>query len=305
MNYFFLAGGVMGLENLRFLSDSNLKPSLVVFSKDEEIKNFCHENNIEFKELSNDSSNSKNISSLTEVLKSYDFGICSGFMQIIPGEIITTVRKGIFNIHCGKLPDYRGRAPISRTIMDGLIKLTVTIHKMDEGVDSGDILDEETVLIDEMDNVNDVYKKATLAASELIVKNLEKINSGKYKLSPQDLSIKPKANLKITKEERRIKWSEPVEVIYNQIRALTYPYPGAFFIFNGKEFIIDSAIKSADFKNEMEKEKSLYGNNNSLAIIKNVSGNGVQIDFFSGSLLITKIRDESDFSIFNIGDKIE
>ncbi len=289
----------MGYENLIFIYENFLTPPFVFFEKDETLKIFCEENKIRYKEFQP----GEKIISYKELFSKFDFGICSGFMKIVPKEIIDSVKKGIFNLHCGKLPDFRGRAPISRTMLAGLNELTITLHKMDSGIDSGDILDEETIKIDSTDDANDLYRKATKSASNLIYKNLHEIDSGFYELKPQNLSVKPVANGKLTRDECKINWNDDIKKITDKVRALTLPYPGAFFDFDGKEFIIDYAVPALDLNRvkKIDKQKTELPKDNT-AVVEYVSDEGIHIMCKNGVIIILKIRDCEDFSQFKKGD---
>lgn len=289
----------MGIENLKFIYGNFLTPPYVFFERDEKLKIFCEENKIKYKEFEH----GEKIISSKELFSKFDFGICSGFMKIIPSEIINSVKIGIFNLHCGKLPEFRGRAPISRTLIAGHNELTVTLHKMDAGIDSGDILDVETIKIESTDDVNVLYKKATKAASVLIYKNLHNINSGVFELKKQDLSLKPEANGKLTRDECKINWNDSVNKITDKIRALTFPYPGAFFEYDGKDFIIDFAMPALKLNHvkKIDLQKSELPMDNT-AIVNYVSDETMHILCKDGVIIVLKLRNVAGFSQFKKGD---
>ena len=178
-------------------------------------------------------------------------------MEIIGKDILEVPNLGIFNLHCGKLPHYRGRAPISRTIIDGNDELTMTLHNMDEGVDSGDILFEYRIPIKENDDVNSLYNKCCEISSEVILNGIEKIHSQNNLndiFTKQDLSLKPKPNKKVSEEERKICWDSNIKSIHKRIRALTPPYPCAYSTYEGRRFYF---IKSEIFSIETCKARNL------------------------------------------------
>jgi len=243
MKYFFLAYGEMSLRCLNDLIMMKYPPAFVVTHRTydyenqkhkfyEKIDNLCGANGIEL--IKTDS-----ISEIKERFIGFDAGICAGFMEIIKEDVFNVPEHGILNIHCGKLPEYRGRAPISRAIMDGNDTLYLTIHKIDSGVDSGDILFEKSVIIDDEDDVNTLYYKCSFNCANLLIEVFEKLITGKKDIfRKQDLAIKEKANRMITDSEREIDWNESVKTVYNKIRALAHPYPTAFTAFSGKKFLI-------------------------------------------------------------------
>lgn len=243
MRYFFLSYGEMSLRCLSDLISMNFPPLFVVTHKSYEFENekdgfykklgeICGQTGIELIKTDN-------ILELKEKIKGTQAGVSAGFMEIIKEEIFTIPEYGILNIHCGKLPKYRGRAPISRTIIDGNDTLHLTIHKVDSGVDSGDILYEKEIIIDDEDDVNSLYYKCSFNCAYVLKEAVEKLlNKQKGNFTKQDLSLKPKANLKITNEERCLDWNRNLKDIYNKIRALTYPYPSAFTMLNGVKYHI-------------------------------------------------------------------
>jgi methionyl-tRNA formyltransferase len=244
----------MGFECLKGLISKNHPPEFVVIHKDYEIekkyeefykpiRETCFEYNIPL--IKTDK-----VREIKNNFTGYDSGICTGFMEIIEKEILEIPVLGIFNLHCGKLPCYRGRAPISRTIMEGNDELTMTLHKMDKGVDSGDILYEFNIAIDINDDVNTLYNKCCDKSSDTVIKGIEKLYSNKntYDIfKKQDLSLKPKANKKISDGERKIIWENSIKSIHNLVRALTPPYPCAYSFYEDRKFYF---IKSEIFSIE-------------------------------------------------------
>ena len=157
-------------------------------------------------------------------------------MEILKADLFDIPEYGILNIHCGKLPNYRGRAPISRTIMNGEKYLTMTLHKIDEGVDSGDIIREKEIEINDEDDVNDIYNKCCECSGELVLEGLNDIINKTGEFKKQDLTLKPKANKAISDEERKINWNDDIVKIHNLIRAITIPYPCAYSTHKGDSY---------------------------------------------------------------------
>ena len=214
-------------------------------------------------------------------------------MEIIKKDIFEIPKYGILNLHCGKLPKYRGRAPISRTILNGDKHLIISIHKIDEGVDSGDILNETEILIED-DDVNSLYKKCSEKSSESIIESLKKIESGNPTFLKQDISPDSKANKKISSEERKINWGDDIIKIRNLIRALVPPYPCAISVFDVEEYsFLSSEI------NSYEKD-----DNRDNGEIINIDNNSILINCSNGILKIKKITDRNS-SIINMKEKFK
>jgi methionyl-tRNA formyltransferase len=239
----------MGLEGLKGLINKNYPPEFVVIHKDLELDKLYEKYYAPMEKLClyRDIPLIKTgkINEIKNNFIGYNVGVCAGFMEIIGKNIFQIPKFGILNLHCGKLPFYRGRAPISRTIIDGNKTLTITLHKMDEGVDSGNILLESEIEIENNDDVNSLYEKCCEKIPNVIIKGLEKlIFQDNNAFSKQDLSLKPKPNKKISEEERKINWKWNINKIHNLIRALTPPYPCAFAEYEDKKY---NFIKSEIF----------------------------------------------------------
>jgi len=284
MKFFYLAHSIMSLECLKGLVANNLIPGLAVIHKslnrmkpEKEfyipVKEFCLENKIELSETDD-------IKELKEKLSEFNIGVCVGFMSILKKEIFSIPEYGILNYHCGKLPEYRGRAPISRSIMNGEEFLTITVHQIDEGVDSGDICKEYKIKISKEDDVNTLYHKCSGVSSVIISECLGDIKERKLNFSKQ-ISDKP-ANKIISDEERKINWNENANAIFNKIRALTFPYPCAYFYFNNKKYLILKSIPVS----ENVKSESVAGTVTSMSDYK------IEIETGEGKLIISSITDE-------------
>ena len=180
INYFFLAFGKMSLRCLEGLIEKKQPPKLVVTHLNYEVNKYsntfyadiettCRNNLIDFYRVNN-------LNELKDYLKKYDLGICVGYMEIIRKEIFNIPKYGIFNLHCGKLPFYRGRAPISRAIMNNDDKVIMSLHKIDEGVDSGDLYNEFEFPILDIDDVNTLYEKCEEFSPDIIIDFLNRIN---------------------------------------------------------------------------------------------------------------------------------
>lgn len=161
-----------------------------------------------------------------------EFIIVSAFGQILPKEILDMPKRGCINIHASLLPEYRGAAPIQRCILDGKKKSGVTIMKMDEGLDTGDILLQRETDIDEDETGGSLFDKLSILGAELIVEALPLIRQDKITAVPQDKERSSYAAM-LKKEEGRIDFKDSAELIERKIRAFT-PWPGTFTGFKGK-----------------------------------------------------------------------
>jgi len=162
--------------------------------------------------------------------------IAYGF--IIPKEILNIPKYGCYNLHASILPRWRGAAPIQRSIIEGDQVSGVSFIKIDEGLDTGDI-----VLSDKIEILkNDTQESLSTNLAELGVRNLSKfldLFNHKIDFDKQNNDFTCYAN-KILKSETRINWSETAELIDRKIRAFN-PKPGAWFVMNGKRIKIFEA----------------------------------------------------------------
>lgn len=151
--------------------------------------------------------------------------------QIITRAILQYPRLGCINVHASLLPRYRGAAPIQRAIMNGEKTSGVTTMFMDEGLDTGDIILQLPVTIE--DDYDHGCLETILAekGAELLIETIDQIEKGTAPRIQQDNELACYAS-QITSEDERIDWSQSAISIHNRIRALS-PDPGASFSLNG------------------------------------------------------------------------
>ncbi len=153
--------------------------------------------------------------------------------KILPNWLLNLPPKGCINVHPSLLPKFRGAAPIQRVIIQGERVTGVSIIKLSEEMDAGDIYASLEVAIEEDDDYGSLEKKLAAAGSNLLLEVLRKLEDGMIKPVPQDHSKATYAP-KIEKEKTFIVWKENADKIRNLIRALS-PKPGAKTFFKGKE----------------------------------------------------------------------
>ena len=180
----------------------------------------------------------KNNISLIENLKSFksDVFVVIAYGKILSSEILNIPRYGCWNAHASLLPRWRGAAPIHWSLLKGDSFTGVGIIKMDEGLDTGDLLLEEKVRIDESDNLLTLSQKLSILSSNLIYKSLEIIdkepNTVKSKLLPQKLKdIEVKYARMINKEDYKLEFNDSAENIIRKVKAL---FPKAYIMHNDK-----------------------------------------------------------------------
>jgi len=159
------------------------------------------------------------------------------YRNMIREEILAVPRLGAFNMHGSLLPKYRGRVPVNWAIINGEQTTGVTLHHMVKRADAGDIVDQEAVPIGPDDTTREVFQRVGAAARRVLERQIEAIKEVKAPRRAQDESQatyfggrKP--------EDGRIDWTQSAGRIYNLIRAVTQPYPGAFTDVHGKKLFI-------------------------------------------------------------------
>jgi methionyl-tRNA formyltransferase len=158
--------------------------------------------------------------------------VVAAFGQILPKHILDIPSLGCLNIHPSLLPKYRGAAPINWTLIKGEIKTGVTIMMMDEGMDSGAILEQEETLIDPSENYGHLHDRLARLGATLLMKAIGNVLSGTAQPRPQDSSLVSFAP-RLTKEMGEINWEGSVIDICNLIRGLS-PSPAAYNFIEGK-----------------------------------------------------------------------
>ena len=172
----------------------------------------------------------------------FDLLIVAGWQRLIPDSILNTLTVGAIGIHGSskKLPKGRGRSPINWSIIEGSRKYFVHVFLMDPGVDSGPVLGIYEFEITPFDTCDSLYKKVTIASKRIILNTLDEILNGTATFTKQ--KGKPTFYPKRTPEDGRLNFKQPTELVYNFIRAITKPYPGAFCYLGEEKIFIWKAI---------------------------------------------------------------
>ena len=172
-----------------------------------------------------------------------DIILVVSFGQMIPKNLLNIPKYGFLNIHASLLPKLRGAAPIQRSIMNRDKESGISIMKINENLDEGPVCNQYSLKISEKMNAEELSEKLSLIASEKILYILDNIYDGNLEFKDQDHSKATYAK-KIQKLEGKIDWNENADKIIGKINGL-YPYPGAFFSFNGERYKILKAEKSS------------------------------------------------------------
>jgi methionyl-tRNA formyltransferase len=152
-----------------------------------------------------------------------DLMIVVAYGLILPKAVLQAPHLGCINIHASLLPRWRGAAPIQRAIFAGDEKTGITIMQMDEGLDTGPMLDKVECRIESQDTSESLHDRLALLGAKEIIQVLEKLNS--FSPISQDATKATYAQ-KITKDEAKINWDLSADEISRQVRAFN-PWPVA------------------------------------------------------------------------------
>lgn len=183
-----------------------------------------------------------------EELKKFeaDIYVVAAFGQILSKEILEIPKYGCVCIHASLLPKYRGAAPINWCIIDGEKETGITIMQMDEGIDTGDILTQKKVAIEEKETAESLFDKLSQAGAELIVETLPMIERGEIIPVKQEDNLSCYAKM-MDKSLGKIDWAKDAVSIERLVRGLN-SWPSAYTSFHGKSVKLWSCdVVSADF----------------------------------------------------------
>ena len=147
--------------------------------------------------------------------------------RMLPEIVWNMPPKGTINLHASLLPQYRGAAPINWAIINGDTKTGITTFLLQHEIDTGNILEQEEVLIFPDDNAGIVHDKLMTLGAELILKTVNAIDKNTITPRPQSAFEELKPAPKIFKETCKIDWTKTPEQIHNLVRGLS-PYPAAW-----------------------------------------------------------------------------
>lgn len=222
--------GVCTLKDSKFNTDH---VDLSSFSKAHKIPSFYVE----------DINSTKTLNWISD--KSPDVIFCFGWSRLIKQSLLKLPPLGIVGFHPSALPANRGRHPIVWALVLGLKKTASTFFFMNAGVDSGDILSQQEILIAEQDDARILYDKVIQTALTQIAEFLPKLENRSFQRIKQNEQF---ANVwrKRSSSDGEIDWRMSAQSIYNLVRGLAAPYAGAYFLVDGKEIKV---WKSAIFLN--------------------------------------------------------
>ena len=277
-----------GIDICEFLIKNNIKISCIVtLTKEDSIKNkaagwvdyseFCEKYNIKIYYCKKYKLSSEEDIEFFKNEK-FDLLLLGGWQRLIPSTILNNIKHGGLGQHGSSelLPKGRGRSPLNWSIILSRKRLIWNIFFMTPGIDDGYIIDNRNVNINSFDTCKTLYYKVSIIVKNMYLENIPKILNNQI-IGTRQKGI-PTFYEKRTPDDGLIDWNKPLEDIYNLIRAVTHPYPGAF-TFNGLNKI--HIWKAQPFDNNITYPNAKYGE------IVEIFENEFVVNCMDGLLLVT------------------
>ncbi len=166
-----------------------------------------------------------------------DFLFSCYYRDMLKQPLLDLPKHGALNMHGSLLPKYRGRVPVNWVLVHGETETGMTLHYMEEKADRGDMVGQMRVPITTEDTAFTLFAKVTVAAEELLRDTYPLLRTGQAPRMPQDHSQASYFGGR-RPEDGRIPWDKPALEIYNLVRAVTHPYPGAFTTLDERKLFI-------------------------------------------------------------------
>ena len=218
-----------------------------------------------------------------------DLGVVASFNNKLPKELLQLTKDGFINLHPSKLPDYRGANPYSHVIINGEHQSAITLHFMDEGFDTGDIISQYNFNLDLNETMGTLFHRTNYMCASMLYEALDYYENHPFPRRPQPegKNYKKAYNLSFQKRNTFIDWSKSAEEIERFIRALN-PFIGAITTYNGTVLRINSAYVIREYHSY--KPGTICDINNSLKV---ACGDGIlELDSIQyGAFFISTGRD--------------
>jgi len=206
------------------------------------------------------------------------------YRHMLKQPLLDLPRLGALNLHGSLLPRYRGRCPVNWVLVHGETETGVTLHYMEAKADQGDIVGSQRVPITYEDTALTLFAKMTAAAPELLRETYPLLRAGAAPRFHQDHSQASYYGGR-GPEDGRIDWGQPATAIFNLMRAVTHPYPGAFTFFQGRKlFVWAGQVMAAPVAGPAEPGQ----------ITAALPGEGLLVATGSGHFLITQAQWEGE-----------
>jgi len=204
------------------------------------------------------------------------------FRELLSPEVLGLARHAALNLHGSLLPRYRGRCPVNWVLVHGERETGVTLHHMEARPDRGDIVAQRAVPIADDDTALSLNRKLGEAARLLLRETYPLLVAGRAPRIPQDHARASYFGGR-RPEDGRLQWRQSARGLYNLVRAVTHPYPGAFTTFRGRPLFVWWARPLDDRREGRPGE-----------VLEVRKGSGVVVASGSGALLLERVALEGD-----------
>ncbi|MBS6921337.1 methionyl-tRNA formyltransferase [Anaerococcus vaginalis] len=281
INICFMGSPKFSLETLDILNkNENINLSLVVSGKDKKrnrnkfkptvVKQYALDNNIEV--VTPDSVNTDEFINLLKE-KNIDYIVVVAFGQLIKEKLLEEYKNKIINLHPSSLPKYRGSSPVQFSLLNGDKKTHASAMLIEKGMDSGDIINQKEVEINDEDDFTSLSEKLSKIGSEVILESVLNYDDFMKNRIKQD-NDKATFTKKITKEMGKIDFNQSKEEIINKIRAFV-EFPKAYFSYKNENVKI---LKASPVEIENPKISFVYKANKNDKIIIGCKNGGIRIE---------------------------
>lgn len=194
--------------------------------------------------------------------KKYFLNIAAGWPLRFPTQLINSSLKGTINLHAGKLPEYRGGSPLNWQIIEGKKKIYISVIKMTKGIDTGPIYIQKLIYLKSSENIYDLHKKVNNTYPIITQKVINKIERC---IQPKK---QPKIKVRYMRQRKdsdgRIDWKNMTSTnVFNLVRAISKPYPGAFYFENNARLRVFKCQKNRDYQ-KYNPGEIIYSNNSKI-----------------------------------------
>ena len=244
MNLVYFSGGERGRVCLKNLVRSPCEiRGVVAAAADAELAELCRKHDLELYVEAK-----PNTSVFAQLLVSLraDAFVCSGYNKILKPLIFRIPALGTLNLHGGRLPEYRGAAPINWQIINGEIVGGCCVLFMDEGIDTGPIAKQELYPIAEDDTHQSVLKRTLEIFPRLLLGVLKDMEAGTLSVVEQSRQDGCYFSRRIPQDSRILWCSLTARDVHNLVRGMQGPYPHAFTTWNGEEVQIERTVLLSD-----------------------------------------------------------
>lgn len=206
-----------------------------------------------------------------------------GWPRLVKREILDMPSRGCVGIHSSLLPKFRGGAPVNWGLIHGASQWGVTLMYLEDGPDVGDIIAQEAFSVDQEDDVKSLYEKATEASIRMLTEMVPRFASGSAPRLPQNHN---EATLFFQRKphEGVIDWGRSSQELYNWVRALTHPYPGAFtYLPDGRKMVVWRSERGCSSR------EGVPG-----TVVAHHPYLGLEVQCGSGTLILRSVQAEGD-----------